>query len=301
MRPPITAILLAIFIHCLWGANPVAIKFGFLVFPPFWSAFIRFAIAIACILFWAHIKKLAIWPEPHEWKFLCWLAAIFGLQLGVMNSGYAMTDGTVAAVLTATYPMFAAVLAHWVFPDDRLTVLKSMGLVVAFFGVGGILIRGNEIGTLAWIDIGSLVVLISAALLGARLVYAAKLVRGIEPTRVVLWQMILSLPFFAILGVIFEEIHWSALGPAPVFALLYQGVVIAGFGFMISTYLVRRYSPTVMFSFGFISPVVGVALSLWLLDEEFTPAIAVGVAGVALGLILIAWQRGRVALVSSSR
>ena len=240
------------------------------------------------------MKGLAIWPGRHEWWLLWWLAVIFGLQLGLMNIGYSMTEGTVAAVLTATYPMFGAVLAHFVFPDDRLTLVKSLGLLVAFTGVSGILLRAQEVGALGWIDLGSLVVLAHAALLGARLVYSAKLVRGMEPARVVLWQMILSLPFFALLGWMFEEIHWPALGPAPIIGLLYQGIVIAGFGFMMSTYLMRRYSPTLMFSFGFVSPIVGVALSLWLLDEQLTPAIVAGVLGVAIGLVLIAWHRDSV-------
>ncbi len=291
MPLPLRAILLAIFVHSLWGANPVAIKFGLLVFPPFWTAFWRFSIAILCVLAWARMKGLPIWPEWHEWPLLWWLAAIFGVQLGVMNVGYSMTEGSVASVLTATYPMFAALLAHWVFADDRLTVVKSIGLLTAFTGVGFILLRGKDVGALGWIDAGSVVVLAHSVLLGARLVYSAKLVRGIEPTRVVLWQMILSLPFFALLGGLFEQTQWQALGPGPVLGILYQGIVIAGFGFMITTYMVRRYSPTLMFSFGFISPIVGVALSLWLLDERLTLPVVIGVLGVVVGLVLIAWRR----------
>ena len=57
MAIPLRAVLLAIFIHTLWGGNPVAVKFGLLVFPPMYSAFIRFALAILCIFVWGQVER----------------------------------------------------------------------------------------------------------------------------------------------------------------------------------------------------------------------------------------------------
>jgi drug/metabolite transporter (DMT)-like permease len=49
----------------------------------------------------------------------------------------------------------------------------------------------------------------------------------------------------------------------------------------------KRYTPSVMMSFNFVSPVAGVILAAWLLDERVTPLLLAGMALVAAGLALI--------------
>lgn len=288
---PISAIFAAIFVNILWGANPVAVKFGLEAFPPLWSAFIRFAIGVLCIALWARTQKVALWPEKREWPSFVLLAVLFAVQITVMNIGFNMTTGAVASVLTATFPLFAAITAHYFMPGDRLSRTKVAGLACAFIGVAMIILRGLDSAALGWGGLGALVILVHAAMLGGRLIYTAKLVRGMEPIRVVLWQMILALPLFAAGALAFETVHWDKIGPAPIAGLIYQGVVIAGLGFMINAYLFRRYSPTLLVSFGFVSPIAGVLLSLWLLSESLNWAVAAGVLGVGLGLIIITRDR----------
>ena len=53
-------------IHALWGGNPVAVKFGLQVFPPLWSGFLRFSIAILCILVWARFKGIPMMLKREE-------------------------------------------------------------------------------------------------------------------------------------------------------------------------------------------------------------------------------------------
>ena len=101
-------------------------------------------------------------------------------------------------------------------------------------------------------------------------------------------MMILALWAFMLGGLIFEEIRWENLDWPPLVGILYQGVVIAGFGFMAMGLLYKFYSPTLVSSFGFISPVCGVLLSAWLLHEPLTWSIAIGTVCVGVGLVLIA-------------
>ena len=63
---PVQAIVISVVIHSLWGGNPVAVKFGLLVFPPMWTAFLRFVLAIACIALWAWYRGIRIWPRRSE-------------------------------------------------------------------------------------------------------------------------------------------------------------------------------------------------------------------------------------------
>ena len=127
-------------------------------------------------------------------------------------------------------------------------------------------------------------------MLGLRLSLSARFVRRIEPTRVVMWQMVLSLPMFGIGALLFEEIAWDQVGAGSIAGLLYQGVVIAGVGFTVSYHLMRRYTPSVMMSFNFVSPVAGVLFSAWLLGDRVGALLLAGMALVAAGLYLVARQ-----------
>jgi len=287
MRIPLVAVIGAVVIHIFWGANPVAVKMGLVAFPPLWSAFFRFAIGVACIAIWAMVLGTRLWPENREWPGLFILALWFMTQIGLMNFGINFTSGASAAIMTATYPLFSGIFAHFMIVGDRLDKAKIVGLLIAFLGVGLVLSKGRLPNELTRANFGDLILLVSAVLLGGRMIFTAKLVRNVEPMRVVLWQMLLSLGGFAAGAVMWEEIVWRQVEWIPVGALVYQGVVIAGLVFMVNAWLIKQYSPSVMVSFGFISPISGVVVSALLLGDQLTWDLAVGTAGVGIGLIIL--------------
>ncbi len=287
MKIPLLAVAVALAINILWGANPVAVKMGLAAFPPLWSAFIRFAIGSFCIALWAWCNGQRIWPARGEWRGLVILALWFMTQIGMMNFGINFTSGASAAIMTATFPLFAGIFAHFMIAGDRLSVIRLTGLLIAFFGVALVLTKGQIPEELSRANIGDMILLASAILLGGRMIFTAQLVSRIEPTRVVFWQMVLSLGVFAAGAVFWEDILWEETGWRPVGALVYQGVVIAGLAFMVNAWLIKRYSPTVVVSFGFISPISGVALSALLLGDPMTWDLAAGTVCVGAGLIIL--------------
>ncbi len=285
---PLQAIVVSIVIHSLWGGNPVAVKFGLIAFPPLWSAFLRFAIGAVCVIAWARWRGIRIWPRPGEWRALGIIALLFTVQIGLMNIGYKHTTGAMGAVLIATNPLFAAVFAHLLIAGDRLTWVRSAGLLVALSGTVVCLLQDADLSALDFGAVGNWIVLTSACLLGLRLSVSARVLRNIDEARVAIWQMLLSMPLFALGGALFETIAWDRVSWPAVAGILYQGVVIAGVAFTVAFALMKRYRPSVMMSFNFVSPVAGVILAAWLLDERVTPLLLLGMALVALGLALIA-------------
>ncbi len=288
MKFPLRAAALAVFIHTLWGANPVAVKYGLWVFPPLWTGFFRFLIAIACIAVWARGTGVPIWPRRGEWPALLWLGVLFTVQIAAMNIGFDHTTAAMGAVLIATNPLFASVFAHFMLDEDRLSLRKALGLIVAFAGTALVLLRGSDPGQLSLVSWGNWIVLLSAVLLGSRLILSARILRQVDEVRVAIWQMVVALPLFAAGGALLETIRWENLSWEPLAAIVYQGAVIAGFGFMANFYLMKRYTPSVVVSFNFVSPIAGVLLAVWLLADPLTGALLVGLAMVAAGLNLVA-------------
>ena len=212
-------------------------------------------IGIACIALWARWRGVRLLPEKGEWRSL-WIAALlFAVQITLMNIGFHHTSGAMGSVLIATNPLFAVMFAHFLVAGDRMTAGKALGLLVAMAGTSLALLGDADLAALDPGAAGNWIVLSSAVMLGLRLSLSARFVRRIDPTRVAMWQMVLSLPLFGAGALLLEEIAWDRVGPGPIAGLLFQGAVIAGVGFTVSYHLMKRYTPSVMMSFNFISPI----------------------------------------------
>jgi len=282
---PTRAVLAALAIHTLWGGNPVAVKLGLEAFPPLWSGFLRFALGCLCVLAWARYMRVALLPQRDEWLPLGAIGALFTVQIWLMNVGFGATTAANGAVLISANPLFGVLFAHFLIPGDRVGPARALGVAVAFGGVALVITRGSglELGTN-----GDWIVLASACLLGLRLALSGRLLRRVNEVRLTLWQMLLSLPLFLVGALAWEEIRWEAIGAAPVAGILYQGIVVAGLAFTVNFYLIRRYTPSVMISFNFVSPVAGVLLGVAILGEHVSLGLLGGMVLVALGLVLIA-------------
>ncbi|HJM02654.1 MAG TPA: DMT family transporter, partial [Arenicellales bacterium] len=243
---PLQAVLASIAIHALWGGNPVAVKLGLTVFPPMWSAFVRFFIATIFVVLWARYQGISIWPRKGHLVTLLIVGSAFTVQITVMNIGFSLTSGTVASILQSTNPLFVALFAHFMISGDRLDLRKVTGLVLAFVGVALVLLKSTGLENIGVIGIGGFIVLASSMLLGLRLVLMVKPLRALDEVPVVFWMMVTGLAPFAAGGLLFETVHWENLGWIPVAGLLYQGIVIAGLGFLVFSYLMKRYSPSIV-------------------------------------------------------
>ena len=281
-------VVLAVAVHSLWGGNAVAIKLSLEAFPPMWTAFLRFSIAVVGVALWAGFRGIPMRPKRSEWWWLVLLGIFFSIQIGVMNIGFEHTSGSIGSILMATNPIFAALWAHFLVAGDRLTRQRIIGLFVACLGAAVVILQSGHIDGATAIGVGSGLVFLSAALLGGRLAYTGRLLQRMDEVRVVLWQMLISVPVFGVAAVMSENIVWERVGLVPIAGIVYQGLVVAGLGFMLLTYLMKRYSTSVITSFNFVSPISGVLLSVLLLGDKITFHVLAGVALVGTGLYLVA-------------
>jgi drug/metabolite transporter (DMT)-like permease len=263
----------------------VAVKLGLQAFPALWSGFLRFALGALCVFAWARYARIPVMPRRDEWPAFLWLSVLFTVQIALLNVGFGATTAANGAVLIAANPLFGVLFAHFVVPGDRVGPARAAGVAVAFAGVALVLTRGAG---LAGPGAGDWIVLASACLLGLRLALSGRFLRRVNDVRLTLWTMVISLPLFGVPALAWETIRWERIDGAVAAGILYQGVVIAGLAFTVNFWLIRRYSPSVMISFNFVSPVAGVLLGIAILGEQLTWGLVAGMTLVAAGLVLIA-------------
>ena len=277
--------MLVLLVSCLWGGNAVAMKVALRDMPPFILAGLRFALGALIIWFWIKFKNIDVNLYRQDVFWLIILSLLFAAQICTFNLGTKYTTAGRSSVLININPFIIAILAHYFIPDDKLSVRKVIGLLLAFTGV--FVVFRDKIETNEPHVLGDVIMLISGLLFSILTIYTKKLMKRMGVYKLLLWQMIFGLvPFFG-LSLIFERSAHYALTLNLIIVLLYQGGFVAGVAFIIWTTLLYRYNASKISAFLSITPLFGVGLSALILQEAITIYLLAGAILVAVGIYIV--------------
>ena len=242
---PLTGALLTLVLCAFWGGLSPTIKIAVTAVPPIAVAFWRFLLGLAGIWIWCRFKGLPYLLPKGSRVPVFGFALIFTAQIAFINIGTQLTLASYSIVLLSTSPLFVAVMAHWLFSDDRLTRLRVIGLALAFGGVAVLFLGKTHVGgSLA----GNALALASGFLLGVLQVTSKRLLRRLSPFQLVFWEFAFGVPLFGLLSLLFEP-GSGVITVAALASIAYQGLVVAGFCFVTWLSLLSRYSATALSSF----------------------------------------------------
>jgi drug/metabolite transporter (DMT)-like permease len=286
----LTGAVLSLVVSVFWGANPVAIKIGLLDTPPLRLAWMRMLVGGLVILIWGgltgRLARLSI--ARHEWRPLIFLGLLFAVQIGLMNVGTSLTSAGHSAILLNTYAVHTVVLAHFMIPGDRLSVQRLAGVVIAYAGI--VILFGREVGASDATLLGDSIMFVSALILAERTVYLARAVQHLEPLTLLLAQAVIGGGLFALASLAFERQPTEWTGRLAI-VVAYQGVLIAGFNFVINLWLLKRYRPSALSAFFLTQPIFGVVTAALFTGDALTPELLVASAAVAAGIGLTTMRR----------
>jgi len=283
------AAALAALVAALWGTNPTALKLALRGLPPMGSAGLRFSIAAFGVWVVCRAMGVQAWPKRGEWPWLAATGALFVVQIATFTLGVHWGTASHSIVLLHSYPFFVVVLAHFLIPGERTSWGRVAGLVAAFAGIVALFAGGwgARQGTQL---LGDSVQLLSAFLLGVQVVFLKHAVARINSNRLVLWQMVVGAAVFLLYSFGIEHLSGYRPGTPSMLAILYQGVIIGTLCFTVWTWLLRHHAASRLAIFGFVAPVVGVAVSVVALGEPLTPGLLASASLVAVGIVLANMQ-----------
>ncbi len=278
---------LALFVSMLWGGNLVALKLGLGTLPPMWSAFWRFAVAAVAVYVWAKHQGVSLKPSREDLAPIATLGLMFAAQITCLNVGIDMTSPGYGVVLLNSHPIFTNLFGHFFESEEKLSGRRLLGMTIAVVGMSYVAV-GRPTAELARMPhIGNALMIVSASLLAIRVIYTRRLVQSMHPLRPVMWQMFFALPIFLSLAAWLEPTHTRPITWGPVAAILYQGVIIAGFCFVMWTTLLKQHSASTLSMFGFLVPFFGVFLSAVFFGEVIGMHLLFGAALVTFGIIIV--------------
>jgi drug/metabolite transporter (DMT)-like permease len=285
------AIVTIIILTLIWGFNVTTIKFCNQGLSPVFASALRSIIASICGVIYC-LKKGEKLFHTDIMLFHGFMAGLlFGLEFACIYFGMLYTDAARSVIFLNLSPFVVAVGAHFFLKGDRLTFLKSMGLVLAFIGIF-VVFSGRPKTAKETMFIGDLLEITAAFLWGATTLYIKKFIAGrIDPINTFLYQLFFSIPILLIVSLILEP-HWiHKIDPYILGSIFYQSIIVAFISYFIWFKLIHRYPVSKLSAFTFFTPIFGVFFSSLLLKEEFTVSLLLGLPMASIGIFFVNWRK----------
>jgi drug/metabolite transporter (DMT)-like permease len=142
-------------VSMLWASGFVFVKALNPVQGPFGISAWRAGIACLALGAFIALRGGSLMPRRGELRHWIVLGAIQGFIPNVLTAlGLRTVTAGTASMIQASGPLVVALLAHWIFHEERLTPRRILGLVVGFCGVAGLAapaIQGDGTGDAAGI------------------------------------------------------------------------------------------------------------------------------------------------------
>ena len=270
----------------LLGFNQVVIKVVNEGLQPVYFAGLRSAGSIFCVALWMWVRGIVLRPSPGTIPAGIAIGTFFAAEFLMLFIALDLTTVTRVSVIFYTMPIWMALGAHLLIPGQRLTPMKTAGLLVAFAGVTLAILTRNQQDTGASLTGDLLALAASVCWAAVGLLAKGSALAGEPPERQLLWQVAVSAPILLIAAPLFGPLIRD-LQPLHLWGLAFQIVVLVSAGFAFWFWLLSVYPAAQVAAFGFLGPIFGVAFGWAILNEPVGPAILAALALVAFGLWLM--------------
>ncbi len=276
-----------IVISLLLGLNHVVIKMVNDGLQPVFAAGLRSFGAAFCVWLWLRFRGQRLDFRRETIPAGVIIGLIFSVEFIGLFVALDLTSVTRTSVIFYSMPVWTAIAAHFFLPGERLTPVKLVGLTLAFGGVVWV-IADRDAGVVGTASvIGDLAALMGAlGWTGLAIFARVSKLNKTSPEMQMFWQLSVSGPVLIAVAFLFgpfiREVtawHWAGLG--------YQTVFVAAGAFLAWFWLLNNYKASAVSSFAFLTPVVSVAMGWLVLGEPMSISIAVKLAMVAGGIVLI--------------
>ncbi len=273
-----------------WPAGRfLALEFGSKVLT---AAFIRFTFVVPFLFIFAKLFTGTIKVEKKLHKSLI----LFGLlQISLYNffylTGLRFTSASDASLVIAINPLLTAIISSFLYADEKLTLRKVLGFLIAFAGEFLIFMFSPNSNVENRI-LGNVVIFLAALVWATYSSFSRPIYQKIPPLRFQAWASFygwLALGIFALV-----EKPWTVSPSSTSWAILaYLGILSAALANTIFSFGIKKIGPSRTSIFVNMVPLFGITFSFFLLDEEFSYWYLVAFVLVVTGINLVTRSKPR--------
>lgn len=268
-------IVLALLCTILWGTAYPAVKIGYELFAidsadgfgKLLFAGLRFTLAglMTLAVSVAAQKRLVI-PPRDRWSGVALLGLVQTTgQYIFFYLGLANTTGVKGSILYALATFFVVIFAHFLFPDDRITVQKIVGCCIGFAGVLLITFEDGGLGGgFAWTGEGFIMLSTLSSALGS--IISRQVTQGQDPVVVTGYQLTGGGLVLILLG-LWGHGQFGAVTGQGLCLLVYMAFLSAA-AFTVWTMLLKYNPASKIAVYNFLIPIFGTTFSVMFLHES---------------------------------
>ena len=264
-----TDVLLLLLLGAIWGSSFFNIKIATYSFEPYTLALIRVIFATLFLVLFSLFYKIKIKAFSKDWRIyavvgLCNVAIPFSL----IAVGTNKVDSYLAAILMSTTPLTGSILAHVFTKDEKITFLKSIGIILGFTGV--LLLFFDKLILNESNYFFALIILVGSTFYSISGILILKKMKSADNLDVTTSTMIWALIFLLPIAFIFEDPLNSTPRLDSVLSLIYLGSVATGFAWWLRFKILMKNGLVFQTQVAYLIPIFGVIFGVIILNEEIT-------------------------------
>ena len=284
-EPKIIDYALLTILALIWASAFFNIKIATYSYGPVTIAFLRTFFGAIPVVGLCLVQKIKIEAFSKDWY---WFAAIGMINLVIpfflIAYGVQRVQSNLAAILMASTPLSATVLAHLFTKNEKINLIKFLGVLVGFSGIvflfsDNTLINENNFTYALLILVGSTFYVIGGLL---TLKVSNKKNENVTAS-ILIWGTLFLIPITA-----FTEKPWN-LNPSTdsTISLVYLGVVATGLAWLLRFKILKNNGLVFQAQVAYLIPIFGIILGYIFLKELITPKVFVAVAAVIIGIYFV--------------
>jgi drug/metabolite transporter (DMT)-like permease len=269
----------------IWSSAFFNIKIATYSYGPVTIAFLRIVFGAIPVIGLCLFKKIKIEAFSKDWHWFA-LIGMINLVIPFFLIAYGMqkVQSNLAAILMASTPLSATVLAHFFTDNEKINLTKILGVLVGFSGIvflfsDNILINESNFTSALLILIGSTFYVVGGLL---TLKISNKKNENVTAS-ILIWGTIFLIPI-----TIFTEKPWN-LNPSidSTISLVYLGVVATGLAWLLRFRILKTNGLVFQAQVAYLIPIFGIILGYIFLNELITPKVVVAVVAIIVGIYFV--------------
>ena len=284
-QPSIFDYTLLTILALIWSSAFFNIKIATYSYGPVTIAFLRIVFGAIPVIGLCLFKKIKIEAFSKDWY---WFALIGMINLVIpfflIAYGVQKVQSNLAAILMASTPLSATVLAHFFTSNEKINFTKIFGVLLGFSGIvflfsDNILINENNFFSALIIFFASTFYVIGGLL---TLKISNKKNENVTAS-ILIWATLFLIPI-----TVFTEQPWN-LNPSmeSIISVIYLGVVATGLAWLLRFRILINNGLVFQAQVAYLIPIFGIILSYIFLKEIITPKVLVAVVAIIIGIYFV--------------
>ena len=284
-QPRLIDYLLLVFLALIWASAFFNIKIATYSYGPLTIAFLRIFFGTIPVVLLCYFKKIKIEAFSDDWL---WFASIGVINLVIpfflIAYGVHNVQSNLAAILMASTPLSASLIAHFFTKNEKINLIKVIGVLVGFSGIvflfsDEILINENNF-------VSALIILFASTfyVIGGLLTLKISNKKNENVTAsILIWATLVLFPICMLI-----EQPWN-LSPRldSTISVIYLGIFSTGIAWLLRFYILKNNGLVFQAQVAYLIPIFGVILGFLILNEEITYKVIIALIAVIIGIYIV--------------